>query len=70
MWKDDLEKLNISPDALWHSGAKQVCEIQQGNPIPNAHKESSIKTDDFFSLQLANSFPATVFSYPRLTWVL
>lgn len=43
-----VEKLNISPDASWHGGAKQVCEIQQGDPVPNAHEESSIKADDFF----------------------
>lgn len=43
-----VEKLTISPDAQWQSGAKQVCEIQQGDPVPNAHKEGSVKADDFF----------------------
>lgn len=43
-----VEKLTISPDASWHSGAKEVCETQQGGPVPNAQEESSVKADAFF----------------------
>lgn len=61
MWKDDLFcRKAISPDASWQSSAKQVCETQQGSPVPNAQEETSVKADASF-LTLANLFPATVF---------
>lgn len=72
MWKDDLFcRKAISPDVLRQSGAKQVCETQQGGPVPNAQEETSVKADASF-LPLANLFPATatVLGSPRLTWVL
>lgn len=43
-----VQKLTISPDAACHSGTEQVCETQQGGPVPNAQEESSVKADAFF----------------------
>lgn len=67
MWKDDLfcSGADRFPRCFV---AEQACEILQGSPVLNAHKEGSVKADDFF-LQLANLFPAECSATP-LTWVL